>query len=105
MKLWANSDFDKMCSGLSNKDRELRHKTRYSCFRRQTEEDGGNKADKEHHKLTKPLEKMEGFDGWKNFGITWDISTPDPLVIVRRKWSIHQEWSQTMERVAVPLIK
>lgn len=103
MKLWTGIELDILREGLSQKDKKKRHETRYACFRMQTEGNGGATADKEHYKIAKKIEKLDGFGGWKNFAVTWDVSTPDPIVLIKRKWSIHQEWNQVLERVAVPL--
>lgn len=102
-KLWEAADFQVILDGLSDKDAKLRHDIRYACFRVQNEKNGGAKAEKEHRKIARKIEKIDGFEGWEKFAKTWDVSTPDPIVIVRRKWSIWQEWNQTLERVAIPL--
>jgi hypothetical protein len=103
MQLWTNADFDELRKGLGSEGKQLRHEVRYACFRVQNELQGGAKADEKHHAIAKEIEKLEGFEGWNKFSITWDISTPSPIVIVKRKWSIYQEWNQTLERVLEPL--
>jgi len=101
--LWTNADFDVMRQGLSKDNKKLRHDLRYACFRVQNELKGGAKADTIHQEIAERIEKLDNFEGWSKFAITWDISTPDPVVLVKRKWSIYQEWDQTLERIAVPL--
>lgn len=102
-KLWETADFQVLLVGLSDKEAQLRHNVRYACFRVQNEKNGGAKAEKEHRTIARKIEKTDGFDGWKNFAKTWDVSTPKPIVIVKRKWSVWQEWNQTLERIAIPL--
>lgn len=104
-KLWEATDFQVLLTGLSDEEARLRHDIRYACFRIQNEKNGGAKAEKAHWKTAKKIEKIEGFEGWRNFAITWDVSMPEPLVIVKRKWSIFQEWNQTLERIAIPLTR
>jgi len=103
MKLWTNAELDGLRNGLSMADKTKRHGVRYACFRVQNELNGGAKADKEHYKIAKKVEKLDGFGGWKSFAVTWDVSTPNPIVLIRRKWSIYEEWDQTLERITVPL--
>jgi hypothetical protein len=103
MKLWTNSDFDSLVKTMNRKDRALRHEVRYACFRFQKELAEGKKAEQSHHKIAKQVEAAKGFAGWNKFGITWDISTPNPITIVERKWSIYEEWNQVVNRVTVPL--
>ena len=102
-KLWEAADFQAILVGLSDEEARLRHDIRYACFRVQNEKGGGAKAESKHRTIAKKVEKIEGFDGWKNFAKTWDVSTPKPIVIVKRKWSVWQEWNQTLERIAIPL--
>jgi len=103
MKLWTNTDFDGLVTSLSSEDKMLRHDIRYACFRIQKEKEDGTKAEEKHHKIGNQVEKIDGFGGWNNFAITWDISTPNPIAIVSRKWSIYEEWNQTLMRITVPL--
>ena len=69
----------------------------------QTYEAGGKKPEKKYIDITKKIEKMDGFEGWNKFAVTWDISTVNPIELVKRKWSILDEWNQTLKRVAEPL--
>ena len=102
-KLWANTDFDVLKNGLTTDHKKLRHNIRYACFRVQNEKCGGAKAEKKHHKIAKMIEAAKGFEGWEHFAATWDIASPDPITIVPRKWSIYQEWDQSLLRVVKPL--
>lgn len=100
IKLWSKSDFEHLLQVVLTKDQlKLRHNIRYACFRRQKELNDGVKCPKEMKDLVKPIEQIEGFEGWENFAVTWDISHPDPITIVKRLWSIQQEHEQMLERV------
>ena len=103
VKLWEKADFALLIRGLNVADRKKRHDTRYACFRMQTHCAGGNKAEKSHIAITKKIEKLNGFEGWRKFALTWDVSTVSPIKLVKRKWSIYEEWNQTIKRVAEPL--
>lgn len=87
-------------------DKLTRRQIRYICFRLQIEAEGGNKAqpDKLHLRFVDEVKKhMEGqseFDGWKNFGKTWDVGNKAPLVIVSRTSSIQTEWNKVLEKEA-----
>jgi len=71
--------------------------------------------DKEKPDLPKGFKKFfsdqEYWDGWENWGITWDVGTPmrqpdpdnaeywsdDPLEVVPRFVSIEEEWEETID--------
>ena len=79
---------------------------RYICFRLQIEDDGGNKAKKDslHLKFVNEvkthMEKQDNFDGWKNFGRTWDVGEKAFLVAVLRTSSIESDWNDVVEKEA-----
>ncbi len=103
-KLWQKSDFEALKEKeLNTSQLRLRHDVRYACFRVQKELVEGVECPDELKDKVKEVEGMEGFEGWKNFAVTWDISTPDPIQVVKRMWSIEQEHNQMLERVAIPL--
>ena len=103
VKLWERADFAILLQGMNTEDRRKRHDIRYACFRMQTYNGGGIRAEKNHISLAKKIEKLDGFEGWGKFAATWDVSEVSPIKLVKRKWSIHEEWKQTMIRVAEPL--
>lgn len=102
-KLWERTDFLALLDGMDAVERKKRHDVRYACFRMQTYSSGGEKAEKKHLSLAKKIEKLDGFGGWGKFARTWDISTALPIKLVQRKWSIYEEWNQTLRRVSEPL--
>ena len=98
-KLWEKADFESLKNKVLTKEQlKLRHALRYACFRVQKEIIEGVECPDEYKSLVKPLESMDGFTNWRDFAATWDISTPDPIVIVERMWSIEQEHQQMLER-------
>lgn len=100
IKLWTKTDFDKLKEEILTKEElKLRHDLRYACFRIQKEINEGVECPQEMKDLVKSIEDMEGFEGWQNFAVTWDISHPDPITVVQRMWSIEQEHEQMLERV------
>lgn len=103
MDFWERADFISLLQILSIEDRKKRHDIRYACFRVQNYISGGAKAEKKHITLSKKIEKLDGFEGWEKFAVTWDISTVTPIVLVKRKWSVFEEWDQTLKRVTEPL--
>jgi hypothetical protein len=98
-ELWERADFEELKNNvLTREELKKRHDIRYACFRVQKELAEGVKCPKKLHKLVQPLEELKGFEGWRNFAVTWDVSTPDPPTIVKRMWSIEQEHEQMLER-------
>ncbi len=84
----------------------LRRKIRYNLFRLQTAAAGGPEADSVPRGFKKHYADQKWFDGWANFGITWDVGDPvepkqrggdDPLVAVPRYLSVTEEWEEVIE--------
>jgi hypothetical protein len=73
-----------------------RRKVRYWCFRKKTEADGGNSADEAPQELVDHFESLENFQGWTNFGVTWDIDQNDFAKTYKRKFSVDEEWNATL---------
>lgn len=93
-----------------NMDKLTRRNIRYICFRLQTEATGGTKAEKEDEGIMQfvdevrgHMEEQEDFDGWNNFGKTWDVGEKSFLVAVLRKSSIQSEWDKVLKDEAKPL--
>lgn len=87
-------------------ERMLRRKVRYWCFRfkTETEEDGAN-ADDAPEGLRERFEGMEWFQGWHNFGNTWDVHDEDPFRIVPLKKSLVDQWDSVIEKKVPELVK
>ena len=74
-----------------------RRDVRYWLFRAKKKEmDGVPLGDDAPPGFRAEIEAMDGFTGWEHFAEGapkgWDISTEPPFEIVRRKFSIDQEW-------------
>ena len=87
----------------------LRKRVRYNLARLKTEADGGPKAEPPRG-FKKFYADQKWFDGWENWGVTWDVGTPmrdgdsfgntvsdDPLEVVPRYSSINEEHEADMD--------
>ena len=74
---------------LSNLNRK---QIRYSCFRLATEANGGAVAEGLPEGLKEHFEELPWFSGWKNYGITWDVSAETPLTMIPLKLSLEKAW-------------
>lgn len=93
-------------------DKLTRRNIRYICFRLQTEATGGVKAEKEVEGIMQfvdevrdHMEQQADFDGWNNFGKTWDVGEKSFLVAVLRKSSIQSDWNKILKEEAKALPK
>lgn len=80
-----------------------RRKIRYWCFRLYTESIGAAKADGCPEGLREHFEAHMWFPGWKNFGITWDISPTNNLDIAPLKQSLETSWNNEALKTAKEL--
>ena len=46
--------------------------------------------------FSEKYETQRGFDGWKNFATTWDVSLHNPEVIMSRMFSEEEEWERVV---------
>ncbi len=82
----------------------LRKRIRYTLFRLQTKEENGTP-------FSPPAgfrdfyADQQWFDGWENFGNTWDVGDPmdpegrgsdDVFEVVARYQSVHEEWDEVI---------
>lgn len=81
----------KAFSSEGMKMRAERKAVRYQLYRLRTESEGKCAAESTK-KFVKAFESQDIFDGWRNFGTTWDVSLEDPMLIVRRDLSEQEEW-------------
>jgi hypothetical protein len=103
---WERGDFTLLSKSLSPAQYEKRHAMRYGLFRVQTELNGGNKAEPEHHELSRLILTYKDVGHMLDFAKTWDVGHVDPdYEIVQRLWSIHQEHNQMMNRITVTIQK
>ena len=80
---------------------KLRQDIRYWCFRLQTEAEEGVPSTGRPRGLKPHFEKQEWFDGWENFGKTWDVEADDPLTARPRWRTIHEEWEDVIQQELV----
>ena len=76
----------------------LRRQIRYWMFRLQTAATGGPKAEKVPRGFKTFFEKQEPFDGWENFGQTWNVESDSPLVVKARYLTIQEEWDAVLHQ-------
>lgn len=75
----------------------LRKQTRYWCFRLRTEQELDGRPAKGRPRGLKPwFEKQAEFDGWENFGATWDVDPENPVTAIPRYQTIHEEWDEVV---------
>jgi hypothetical protein len=83
----------------------LRRKIRYTLFRLKKKEDAGVPI-RTPAGFKKFYSDQEWFDGWENFGVTWDIGDPmdpnnrgsdDVFEVVARYQSVNEEWDEVID--------
>lgn len=84
---------------------QLRRKIRYTLFRLKKKEDEGVPV-RTPAGFKKFYSDQKWFDGWGNFGVTWDVGDPldpkdrgsdDPFEVVARYQSVNEEWDEVVE--------
>lgn len=83
--------------------RRDRKKLRYHLYRFYTEAIGGAVATGSPEELKKHFESQPLFDGWRFFGITWDVAMDDPMRVVHRDKSVAEEWEEII-RNKIPVL-
>lgn len=102
----SEQDFIRVIAGNSREAfefRRVRKKIRYHLYRFQTERLGGP-ASIDKTGLRERFEGMSLFQGWRFFGVTWDVALDDPMQIVSRDHSVAEEWEQII-RAKFPQIE
>ena len=83
----------------------LRKAIRYTLFRLKKKEDEGVPI-RTPAGFKKFYSDQKWFDGWENFGVTWDVGDPldpkdrgsdDPFEVVARYQSVNEEWDEVVE--------
>lgn len=81
-------------------ERTVRRRIRYVASRLYTEANDGAPMDDIPEGFLEHFEDQEWFDGWENWGVTWDLGELDseegPLAAVPRWLSIHEEWDEVI---------
>lgn len=88
-------------------DTLTRRQVRYICFRLKTAATGGESASGdgflEHaDEIKDHFESQDDFDGWKQFGVTWDVGEKAHLVAVILKQSHASTWNRILKKEAKP---
>ena len=95
----SETEIEKTVKSFSREGLELRSnrkKVRYQLYRLRTEAEGMCAADSDK-KFIKIFEDQEFFDGWGNFGTTWDVAFDEPTRIVHRLLSGGDEWDELVK--------
>lgn len=104
---WAE-EFEEEARHDNLKPLILRRKIRYLLFLLQGAAGGQFEVEEAHgvpSGFQEFFEDQKWFDGWENFGITWDVGDPyrsdrasdDPLEVVPRYQSVQEEWQEVIE--------
>lgn len=75
--------------------RAERKKVRYKLYRLRTEAEGKCASDVDDE-FKKSFASQEGFDSWRMFATTWDVSMTDPMKVVSRALSEQEEWDNVV---------
>ena len=83
----------------------LRKRVRYTLFRLKSKEENGVTF-RPPAGFKKFYADQKWFDGWENFGVTWDVGDPldpagrgsdDPFEAVARYQSVNEEWDAVID--------
>ena len=96
-----------------------RKQIRYLLFRLKSDSEGVSKAPALPKGFKKSFSSQKKFQGWNNFGVTWDVGgrvpnedqphedatskEPSGWVIVMRDESLDEEWDRVLADVVTPL--
>ena len=97
------NDTVKAFSSEGVKLRADRKKIRYKLYRLRTESEGKCASDVDDD-FKEIFENQDGFDSWRMFATTWDVSMTDPRKVVSRALSEQDEWDNVV-RSKFPQIK
>lgn len=90
-------------SGVADSSVLSRKTIRYWLFRFATEANGGEKAVEAPTGLKEYFEGLTWFQGWKSFGITWDVVNDRPLEIKPLRVGLIEAWDKEAEDLAKEL--
>lgn len=95
----SETEIEKTVTAFSEEGMQLRaarKKIRYQLYRLRTEQEGKCAAESTDE-FKKQFEDQEFFDGWNNFGTTWDVAFDEPTRIVHRTLSEQEEWDELVK--------
>lgn len=84
------------------RDRALRKRVRYALSRLQTEAVEGVPAEDDNHHIPEGFREFfeaqdDWFDGWENWGVTWDVGDDEDFLRVVPRWlSLEEEWDEVI---------
>lgn len=74
-----------------------RRKVRYALYCMRSKQEGKTLPNDFDSTLPSKFEEQDGFDGWKNFAITWDVALHDTYKVVSRHFSEAEEWERVVQ--------
>lgn len=92
----STAEIERVVSAISQEGLDIRRKrkdVRYKLYRIQTETNGGA-ASQVDEDFKEKFEVQDMFEGWRLFGINWDVSMEDPYRVVHRVKSLSEEWDE-----------
>ena len=95
----TEEEMKRIVSGISQEGFNLRRRRkhiRYQLYRMKGSV-LGQCSDVSAPGFKEAFEAKERFDGWRNFGVTWDVALDDPERIVHRTRSVAEEWDDVIK--------
>ena len=80
-----------------------RRRLRYWCYRFQNAAEGGAKVTGAPKGLQAHVEGLAGFTGWDGFARQWDLDHGPQIAIVRRQFTVQEEWHAKLRQVVPDL--
>lgn len=74
-----------------------RRQVRYALYCMRSKQEGKILPEDFDSTLPSKFEEQEGFDGWSNFAITWDVTLHNPYKITSRHFSEAEEWERVVQ--------
>lgn len=102
----SEKEIEQIVNGMSSEARNIRSMRkhiRYQLYRLKSESLGKARNVSEEG-FKEKFESQPGFDGWKNFAMTWDVKLDDPETIIVRTMSETEAWNNIL-KAKFPTIK
>ena len=81
---------------LSTKTKSLpRSRVRYILY---SLKNGNRTPGQDSFEIEKYFESLPEFPGFSAFAVTWDVSPNDPFMLIKRRFSVYQEWNTRLRR-------
>jgi hypothetical protein len=72
-----------------------RQQVRYMLYRLKN---GRAETTDVYKQLIDCISSQPGFDGWEHFSETWDVATDTPLKVVKRRFTMEEEWDSIVRQ-------